>query len=41
MHRVTQIDQGVTKGPHYIVCELQGTPGVDAAKFKLYGIFST
>ncbi|GAA5925083.1 hypothetical protein JCM10213_000527 [Rhodosporidiobolus nylandii] len=38
---VTQIDQGVTKGPHYVVCELQGQPGIDHARFKLFGVFST
>ncbi|GAA5894320.1 SGNH/GDSL hydrolase family protein [Sporobolomyces salmoneus] len=38
---VTQIDQGVTKGPHYVVCELQGQPGIDHARFKLFGVFAT
>ncbi|SCV72078.1 BQ2448_4772 [Microbotryum intermedium] len=38
---VTQIDQAVTKGSHFVVCELQGQPGVDHAQFKLFGIFST
>lgn len=38
---VTQIDQGVTKGSHYVVCELQGNPGIDRARFKLFGVFST
>ncbi|KAH8928129.1 hypothetical protein BT69DRAFT_1257733 [Atractiella rhizophila] len=38
---VTQIDRGVSKGPHYVVCELQGEPGIDKAKFKIYGVFAT
>ncbi|KAM0748157.1 hypothetical protein T439DRAFT_304517 [Meredithblackwellia eburnea MCA 4105] len=38
---VTQIDTGVTRGPHYVVCELQGQPGIDHARFKLFGVFST
>ncbi|MBW0504757.1 hypothetical protein O181_044472 [Austropuccinia psidii MF-1] len=38
---ITQIDRGVGKGPHYVVCELQGNPEVDTAKFKIYGIFSS
>jgi hypothetical protein len=36
--RVTQIDRGVSKGAHYVVCELQGQPGVDKGKFKIYGV---
>lgn len=38
---VTQIDRGVTKGAHYVVCELQGQPGIDKGRFKIYGVFST
>ncbi|KAM0791280.1 hypothetical protein ACM66B_005754 [Microbotryomycetes sp. NB124-2] len=38
---VTQIDQGVTKGSHFVVCELQGQPGVDRAQFSILGVFST
>lgn len=38
---VTQIDQGVTRGNHYVVCELQGQPGIDHARFALFGVFST
>ncbi|KAG0662519.1 cap64-like protein [Rhodotorula mucilaginosa] len=38
---VTQIDQSVSKGPHYVVCELQGQPGIDHARFKLFGVFAT
>ncbi|KAI8456713.1 hypothetical protein BY996DRAFT_4579227 [Phakopsora pachyrhizi] len=38
---ITQIDQGVGKGSHYVVCELQGNPETDKAKFKIYGIFSS
>ncbi|KAH9811212.1 hypothetical protein DFH28DRAFT_982543 [Melampsora americana] len=35
---VTRIDQGVGKGSHYVVCELQPK---ENTKFKIYGIFST
>lgn len=38
---VTHIDRGVSKGPHYVVCELQGQPGIDKGRFKIYGVFST
>jgi len=38
---VTQIDVGVTKGAHYVVCELQGQPGSTSAKFKIFGVFAT
>ena len=38
---VTHIDQNVSKGPHYVVCELQGQPGIDHARFKLFGVFAT
>lgn len=41
VHSVAQIDQGVTKGSHYVVCELQGQPGIDKGRFKIYGVFST
>ncbi|GAA5893688.1 hypothetical protein JCM8208_000859 [Rhodotorula glutinis] len=38
---VTQIDMNVARGPHYVVCELQGQPGIDHARFKLFGVFAT
>lgn len=38
---VTQIDQGVSPGPHYVVCELQGRSGIDAANFTIFGVFAT
>lgn len=37
---ITQVDRGVGKGSHYVVCELQGNP-TDEAKFKIYGIFAS
>ncbi|KAH9458917.1 hypothetical protein Pst134EA_019071 [Puccinia striiformis f. sp. tritici] len=37
---ISQVDRGVGKGSHYVVCELQGKP-TDEAKFKIYGIFAS
>jgi hypothetical protein len=37
---VQRIDQGVSKGSHFVVCELQGQPGQDVAKFSIYGCVS-
>lgn len=37
---VTQIDRGVTRGNHFVVCELQKDES-EKAKFKIFGVFAT
>ena len=38
---VTHIDKGVSRGAHYVVCELQGQSGIDTARARVYAVLAT